>query len=835
MRTNLTGKSFLTQQSGQATMSPDHLLGASDGGEHLLLVSEEGGSDFVELGDVVHDEEDVALASRVGRLHADATGLAGVEISGSLLEGGLGGAEVCSGVILLGGQLGLGLGQLSSEFGLLLGGLLLQSVELLLGLVSQFFGRLNGFQVGESDGAHAFDGGGQSGLLSGEFSVDRLDGLSLGNSSGEHAFDLGQTLGHRLLASLLGHLRQDLAHFSLHHGVELIPGPSAHVVVDLDVSLNGGEKVLLHLEVVVLGELHEDDSGGTLHLQDDLGQSTLTDLLQLGQTTSAEHDLGVSASEFIGVQADLDEGLGSASLGVGRRVGERLGGDDRVSGHEVGVGNLVRQTQHANTDALQHAVAVKLVHDERSIDVTGLLDFVGDDATDEVRMSRVQVGHQLHQGLPVGSGDGHHGRSLLLLSGILLSEDKGDDTVSGTSHHSDDGLVHGILVLEEPAGDVVSDGSGVVMDLEVSLGHALLGRLGLAERLVLAQVLAHHLLQVGLVGGLGDDALLLQHGQDAHLLLDQLDGDDQVHAEVDESPLDALGLVLFLLLDEHVVVEELLETLVGVVDEELFQDVELEDLEAGDVENADKVLSGIWRVERVVDKTNNPIKKSGKERLRRGRDSEGNLVQVLSFFHKVFSHLQLRFHKRVDEIINLDTQKFCRFGNAFSAVWLRLFLFALHFPLLVAEVTNRDCSSVEAVLVLLREAESVEGSICGAHLLRVVHLVHRQHALIDKEVVSGEGFFPQQTHAVVTVVGVGHDLVEDVVIPLDLQLEGDAGLFQEVSFDIGGGDFQVPAEVNSDELAESGGVVVSDGLGVSVGLQWRVGLDDLVLQRASVF
>ena len=50
---------------------------------------------------------------------------------------------------------------------------------------------------------------------------------------------------------------------------------------------------------------------------------------------------------------------------------------------------------------LEHAVAVKLVHDERSIDVSGLLDLVGDDATDEVRMSRVQVGHQLHQGLSV--------------------------------------------------------------------------------------------------------------------------------------------------------------------------------------------------------------------------------------------------------------------------------------------------------------------------------------------------------------------------------------------------------------------------------------------------
>ena len=186
----------------------------------------------------------------------------------------------------------------------------------------------------------------------------------------------------------------------------------------------------------------------------------------------------------------------------------------------------------------------------------------------------------------MGGGDGHHGSTLLLGAVILLREDKGDDGVTGGGHHADDSLVDGILVLEEPSGDVVSDGTGVVMDLEVSFGFALLGGFGLAERLVLAQMLAHHLLQVGLVGGLGDDALLLQHGQDAHLLLDQLDGDDQIHTEVDEGPLDTFRLVFLLLLDEHVVVEELLETLVGVVDEELFQDVELEDLEAGDVQDA---------------------------------------------------------------------------------------------------------------------------------------------------------------------------------------------------------------------------------------------------------
>ena len=44
-----------------------------------------------------------------------------------------------------------------------------------------------------------------------------------------------------------------------------------------------------------------------------------------------------------------------------------------------------------------------------------------------------------------------------------------------------------------------------------------------------------------------------------------------------------------LLEDEHVVVEELLQLLVTEVDADLLEGVELEDLEAGDVEHADEV------------------------------------------------------------------------------------------------------------------------------------------------------------------------------------------------------------------------------------------------------
>ena len=34
---------------------------------------------------------------------------------------------------------------------------------------------------------------------------------------------------------------------------------------------------------------------------------------------------------------------------------------------------------------------------------------------------------------------------------------------------------------------------------------------------------------------------------------------------------------------------------------------------------------------------------------------------------------------------------------------------------------------------------------------------------------------------------------------------------------------------------ESGGVVVTDGFGVTVGLQWRIGLDNLLLEGTRVF
>ena len=58
-------------------------------------------------------------------------------------------------------------------------------------------------------------------------------------------------------------------------------------------------------------------------------------------------------------------------------------------------------------------------------------------------------------------------------------------------------------------------------------------------------------------------------------LLNEIDALLQIHAEVDELPLNAFLAVLLLLEDEHVMVEELLQTLVGVVDTQLLERVVL--------------------------------------------------------------------------------------------------------------------------------------------------------------------------------------------------------------------------------------------------------------------
>ena len=78
---------------------------------------------------------------------------------------------------------------------------------------------------------------------------------------------------------------------------------------------------------------------------------------------------------------------------------------------------------------------------------------------------------------------------------------------------------------------------------------------------------------------------------------------------------------------------------------------------------------------------------------------------------------------------------------------------------------------------------------------------------------------------------VGHEVVEGVVATLKGLLVGETGLLEQVDHHVSSGQLSGGVEVDTDELSESGGVVVPHGLRVTPGLEDRVGLDDLVLKR----
>merc|ERR1719295_2044014 len=333
----------------------------------LLLLAGELGDELILLGHLVLERLDLGLFGVLLLLGLGQGSLEVLDVLLELLTFGVellgGGGHVGVGVLLV-HQAGFDLLELLLGGGLGLEGGLVFLLHVTTGLTLSVEGGGNLISLGEDLDLSLLELG--------------LEGLTLGKSG----LGIGQVGADTIVQLLEAELDEE----GLELAVKEPPGPVLETKVLLDVSLDDFEgNLFLSLDGVSRGD--EDAACLALHLDDDLGQRSFTDLLELGQHTSAEHDLGLAATEGVGVHAGVDEGLLGALLRVTGQIGKDFGGDDGVTHHEVSVGHLVRQTQHTNADTLEHTVAVKLVHDKRSIDVSGLLDLVRDDATHKVRMS----------------------------------------------------------------------------------------------------------------------------------------------------------------------------------------------------------------------------------------------------------------------------------------------------------------------------------------------------------------------------------------------------------------------------------------------------------------
>ena len=111
--------------------------------------------------------------------------------------------------------------------------------------------------------------------------------------------------------------------------------------------------------------------------------------------------------------------------------------------------------------------------------------------------------------------------------------------------HLHDRVVQGVLVLLQPAGEVVGHGGCVVDHRKV--GIRIWSRVRLGELGPLAQHVVHQLLAEGGVRGLREKRLLFKDGEEGHRLLEHVNALLQVHPEVDVGPVQTLSYIFFLL------------------------------------------------------------------------------------------------------------------------------------------------------------------------------------------------------------------------------------------------------------------------------------------------
>ena len=109
--------------------------------------------------------------------------------------------------------------------------------------------------------------------------------------------------------------------------------------------------------------------------------------------------------------------------------------------------------------------------------------------------------------------------------------------------------------------------------------------------------------------------------------------------EIDHNPLDTFTLVLFLLKDKHVVIEELLETLVGVVDAKLLESVEVENLETGNIEHTTEEALGQISTQGTVDNLDQVIEETTEGGLGDGGKGIVTLVNSLTLGDPFFTDL----------------------------------------------------------------------------------------------------------------------------------------------------------------------------------------------------
>merc|ERR1712045_366639 len=354
---------------------------------------------------------------------------------------------------------------------------------------------------------------------------------------------------------------------------------------------------------------------------------------------------------------------------------------------------------------------------------------------------------------------------------------------------------------------------------------------GLGKVGPLAQQVGVELLAEGLVSGLGEEGLLLKDGKEGHGLLKHVDARLEIHAKVNIGPVKTLLDVFLLLEGEHVLVKELLELLVDVVDTDLLEAVVIKNLKSGNVQHSDIVdllHSGVAQgLVTLVD--NNP-----EGSLVDGTSNTGNRVGSIgtggSLVDPLSSDLQLGLAEVGDHPLAVNTGQGSDLLGIGLILDLSLLLLTDGDKVLghVAHVHHGGGVLVHIVLLICGEAKSHESLVSELHVLLVINGGDSELALGDIPVV--QDLVGQETLLLEVRDRIRHDVVESVVASLKRLLVSQTRLLKQIDNHVSSGQLSRRVEMDTDELSESGRVVIPDSLGITPSLEHRVGGHNLVLK-----
>merc|ERR1711881_425650 len=192
--------------------------------------------------------------------------------------------------------------------------------------------------------------------------------------------------------------------------------------------------------------------------------------------------------------------------------------------------------------------------------------------------------------------------------------------------------------------------------------------------------------------------------------------------------------------------------------------------------------------------------------------------------------LQLWLAEICDHPFTINSKKSCDFLSI-NIILDFCLLFLANWHEVLGEVTHvhHSCGVLEDIIFfLLGESQDIKSFISKHHVFLVINGWNSKFTLGDKPVV--QDVIAKKTLLLEVGNLVGHKVIESVVASLKGLLVSQSGFLQEIDNHVSSRQFSSLIEVNTDELSETGGVVIPDSLCITPGLKDRVSLHNLVLK-----